>query len=45
MNKPFQCIFPSQNQQNVKFFAVCLTPPEKNLKMSILTGKKMFEKA
>ena len=24
--KPFWCIFPSQNQQNVKFLAVCLTP-------------------
>ena len=30
--KPFQCIFPSQNQQNVNFLAVCLTPPDKKLK-------------
>ena len=25
--KPFQCIFPSQNQQNVKFVPVYWTPP------------------
>ena len=25
-------IFPSQNQQNVTFLAVCLTPPDKKLK-------------
>ena len=27
--KPFWCIFPSQNQQNVKYLAICLTPPDK----------------
>ena len=33
--------FLSQNQQNVKFLAVCLTAHDKNnKKMSILTGKK-----
>ena len=30
--KPFWCIFPSQNQQNVKFLAVCWTPPDKKWK-------------
>ena len=44
---PFWCNFPSQNQQNVKFLAVCLTPhTQENIKkMSILTGKKCSEKA
>ena len=27
--KPFECIFLSQNQQNVNFLAVCLTPQQK----------------
>ena len=43
--KPYICTteaismhFPSQNQQNFNFVAVCLTPPEKKYKMSILTG-------
>ena len=39
--KPFQCIFPSQNQQNVNFLAVCLTPLSKNKKTSILTGQSV----
>ena len=30
--KPFQCVLPSQNQQNVKFLAVCWTPPDKKWK-------------
>ena len=30
--KPFWCMFPSQNQQNVKSLAVCLTPPDKKWK-------------
>ena len=44
--KPFQCIFPSQNQHNVKFLAVCLTPPNKNFKKNPinLNREKMFEK-
>ena len=44
--KPFWCMFPSQNQQNVKSLAVCLTPPDKNMKKnSICTGTKVFRKA
>ena len=30
--KPFWCIFPSQNQQNVKFLAVCWTPSWQKIK-------------
>ena len=48
--KPYICTteaismhFPSQNQQNVNFVAVCLTPPDKKYKMSILTGKKCLK--
>ena len=39
---PFQCIFPRQNQQNVKFLAVCLTTPDKKFKKKcqFLTWKK-----
>ena len=29
-HKPFQCIIPSQNKQNVKFVAVCLHPSDNN---------------
>ena len=46
--KPFWYIFPSQNQQNVKFLAVCWTPPweKMNLKKDInLNREKVFEKA
>ena len=43
--KPFQCIFPSQNQHNVKFLAVCLTPPDKKRKNINLYREKVFEKA
>ena len=38
--KPFQCIFPSQNQQNVKIVAVYLSLLTKNEKKTpICTGK------
>ena len=45
--KPFWCIFPSQNQQNVKFLAFSLTPPDKKWKKKPinLNRKKVFEKA
>ena len=42
--KPFWCMFPSQNQQNVKRLAVCLTPPDKNKKKINLYREKVFEK-
>ena len=42
--KPFWCMFPSQNQQNVKSLAVCLTPPDKNEK-NYLYREKVFRKA
>ena len=43
--KPFQCIFPTQNQQNVKFLAVYWTPPDKKWKkMSIWTWKKCLKR-
>ena len=43
---PFPCISPSQNQQNMKFLAVCLTPPwQKSEKEISLNREKVFEKA
>ena len=42
--KPFQCIFPSQNQQNVKFLAICLTPPDKKWKIcQFVQGKCVWK--
>ena len=35
--------FLSQNQQNVKFLAVSLIPPEKNEKKSIVEGKSVWK--
>ena len=43
--KPFQCIFPSQNQQNVKFLAVCFTPFDKKMKKVNLYRGKVYKKA
>ena len=43
--KPFQCIFPIQNQQNIKFVAVCLTILTKNERHFNLHREKVLEKA
>ena len=42
--KLFQCIFPSQNQQNVKFMAVCWTPPDKKIKKCQFEWGKSVQK-
>ena len=45
--KPFWCIFPSQNQQNVKFLAVMLNSPWQKMKKEttlIWTGKKCLKR-
>ena len=42
--KPFQCIFPSQNQQNVKFLAVCFTPLDKKMKKCQFVQGKSVQK-
>ena len=44
--KPFWCIFPSQNQQNVNFLAFSLTPSKKKRtkNLSIGTGKKCLKR-
>ena len=41
----FDAFFLSQNQQNVKSLAVCLTPPDKKWKNINLNREKVFEKA
>ena len=40
----FDALFTVQNQQNVKFLAVCLNPPYKELKNINLNREKVFEK-
>ena len=42
--KPFWCIFPSQNQQNVKFGCFLNSPWQKTEKMSICTEKKCLQR-
>ena len=42
--KQIWCIFPSQNEQNMKFLAVCLTPPDKNEKKVNLYSEKGVQK-
>ena len=42
--KPFQSIFPSQNQQNVKFWLFPKLPLTKTEKTSICTGKKCSQR-
>ena len=42
--KPFQCIFPTQNQQNGKFLAVYWTPPDKKWKKhQFVQGKSVWK--
>ena len=42
--KAFQCILTSQNQQNVKFLVVCLTPPDKKWKIcQFVKGKCVWK--
>ena len=43
--KPFQCIYPSQNQQNDKFLGCCWTPPDKKLKKLQIPVEHQFGKS